>query len=297
MRFQRQGFDITFQYPVTLKEANDLAFGSTAGSADSARDGVGISQANVILVSRYDLHRPVTAGNVAGVKAEVDGVIKSLAGKPVPGTARTTAVCRAMRTRCRSARRPAGSAACSSCSTRRSSTSSIVSRLRRHASNWTAPATRRSKRFGVLHSCFEWVIHVRRGRCYVQGMVRRSTPLLAALVLATALAVGGCGGGGGGDKTFDNENIGITFKYSPRFHPITDIDFGQTAGANAAAQSGVALDKVNALIVSRYDLNVNIDKANLSKFKSEVDNVISRLAGHRVSGKEVEYGGFRGTST
>jgi hypothetical protein len=123
-------------------------------------------------------------------------------------------------------------------------------------------------------------------------MVRRSTPLLAALVLATALA--GCGGGSGGDKTFDNENIGITFKYSPRFHPITDINFGQTAGANAAAQSGVALDMVNALIVSRYDLNVNIDKANLPKFKSEVDNVISRLAGHRVSGKEVEYGGFPG---
>ena len=114
----------------------------------------------------------------------------------------------------------------------------------------------------------------------------RSTPLLAGLALSAALAVAGCGGGGGsGDKTFDNENIGITFKYSPRFHPITEIDFGHTAGAKAAAQSGVALDKVNALIVSRYDLNVNIDKDNLSKFKGEVDNVISRLAGHRVSGQ------------
>ena len=123
----------------------------------------------------------------------------------------------------------------------------------------------------------------------------RSSPLLAGLALSAALAVAGCGGGGGsGDKTFDNENIGITFKYSPRFHPITEIDFGHTAGAKAAAQSGVALDKVNALIVSRYDLNVNIDKDNLSKFKGEVDNVISRLAGHRVSGQQVEYGGFPG---
>ena len=122
-------------------------------------------------------------------------------------------------------------------------------------------------------------------------MVRRSRPLLAGLALSAALAVAGCGGDGG-DKTFDNENIGITFKYSPRFHPITEIDFGHTAGAKAAAQSGVALDKVNALIVSRYDLNVKIDKDNLSKFKGEVDNVISRLAGHRVSGQEVEYGGF-----
>ncbi len=84
-RFQRRGFDITFQYPATLKEADDLIFGSTAGSADSARAGVGINKANVILVSRYDLRRPVTGGNVAGVETEVDGVIKSLAGKPVRG--------------------------------------------------------------------------------------------------------------------------------------------------------------------------------------------------------------------
>jgi hypothetical protein len=39
----------------------------------------------VILVSRYDLRRPVTAANVGGVKAEVDGVIAGLAGKHVPG--------------------------------------------------------------------------------------------------------------------------------------------------------------------------------------------------------------------
>ena len=84
-RFQRRGFDITFQYPATLKEADDLIFGSTAGSSDSARAGVGINKANVILVSRYDLRRPVTADNVAAVQAEVDGVIRSLAGKPVRG--------------------------------------------------------------------------------------------------------------------------------------------------------------------------------------------------------------------
>jgi len=124
-------------------------------------------------------------------------------------------------------------------------------------------------------------------------MVRRSALFLAGLSLAAALAVAGCGGGGG-DKTFDNKNIGITFKYSPSFHPITNINFGQSAGAKAAAQSGVAIDKVNALIISRYDLNVNIDKDNLSKFKSEVDNVISQLAGRRVSGQEVEYGGLPG---
>lgn len=51
-QFQRQGFEITFRYPASLKEADDLIFGSTAGSADAARAGVGINKANVILVSR-----------------------------------------------------------------------------------------------------------------------------------------------------------------------------------------------------------------------------------------------------
>ena len=39
----------------------------------------------MILVSRYELRRPVTTANVDGVKAEVDGVIEDLAGKRVPG--------------------------------------------------------------------------------------------------------------------------------------------------------------------------------------------------------------------
>jgi hypothetical protein len=85
VQFQRQGFDITFRYPASLQEADDLVFGSTAGSADAARAGVGINKANVILVSRYDLRRPVTAANVAGVKPEVDRVIASLAQTPVAG--------------------------------------------------------------------------------------------------------------------------------------------------------------------------------------------------------------------
>jgi hypothetical protein len=83
--FQRQGFDITFTYPGTLKEADDLMFGGMAGAADTGRAGVGINKANVILVNRYDLRRPVTDKNVDAVKWEVDSVIKSLAGRVVAG--------------------------------------------------------------------------------------------------------------------------------------------------------------------------------------------------------------------
>jgi hypothetical protein len=63
-QFRRHGFGITFRYPASLTEADDLIFGSIAGNADSARAGVGINKANVILASRYDLRRPVITANV-----------------------------------------------------------------------------------------------------------------------------------------------------------------------------------------------------------------------------------------
>jgi hypothetical protein len=83
--FKRRGFGITFTYPAYLWDSPELDFGGTAGAADTARAGIGINKANVILVNRYDLRRAVTQENLAGVKWEVDGVIKSLAGRPVPG--------------------------------------------------------------------------------------------------------------------------------------------------------------------------------------------------------------------
>jgi hypothetical protein len=85
VRFQRQGFDITFTYPPTLRKADDLLFGGTAGPSDTGRAGVGINKANVILVNRYDLRRPVTDRNVASVKWEIDRMVKSLAGRTVAG--------------------------------------------------------------------------------------------------------------------------------------------------------------------------------------------------------------------
>jgi hypothetical protein len=84
-RFEQHGFEITFRYPQSLKNADDLILGATVGAADTARAGVGIDRDNVILVTRYDLRRPVTETNVATVRAEVDGVIKGLAGHEVAG--------------------------------------------------------------------------------------------------------------------------------------------------------------------------------------------------------------------
>ena len=83
--FNQTGFDITFDYPSDLTETTELKFGTTAGSTDAARAAVGIDRDNMILVSRYDLRRPVTTANVGAVKPEVDGVIRQLAGSPMDG--------------------------------------------------------------------------------------------------------------------------------------------------------------------------------------------------------------------
>jgi hypothetical protein len=102
--FRQSGFDITFDYPKDLIQTTQLKFGTRAGSADAARAAVGIDRDNMILVSRYDLRRPVTTANVGAVKPEVDGVIRQLAGShgrrphrrrrpprlPVPGPAAGT---------------------------------------------------------------------------------------------------------------------------------------------------------------------------------------------------------------
>lgn len=84
-RFEEHGFAITFRYPAALKQVDDLILGSRAGAADTARAGIGLDRHNVILVTRYDLRRAVTDANVAAVRAEVDGVIESLAGRRVDG--------------------------------------------------------------------------------------------------------------------------------------------------------------------------------------------------------------------
>lgn len=120
----------------------------------------------------------------------------------------------------------------------------------------------------------------------------RRTALLLVGVLALVFGATACGGGG--DKTFNANGIGVTFKYPSSFKPIKNFTFAQSAGAKARARGGVSVDSANAIIVSRYDLKVAITKDNLAAIKGEADNVISQLAGKRVSGREVDYGGLPG---
>jgi hypothetical protein len=83
--FEEDGFEITFEYPGEFEEVDDIRVSSTAGSASTERAGVGLDEHNLLIVSRFDLRREVTAENVEGVKAELDSVVGQAAGRELDG--------------------------------------------------------------------------------------------------------------------------------------------------------------------------------------------------------------------
>jgi len=121
--------------------------------------------------------------------------------------------------------------------------------------------------------------------------MRRVLLILAAASLL--LGVAACGGGGGSGR-YEETGLNITFPIPGGFHIAHDLTIAKTAGANAVDQAAVAIDADNLIIVQRYNLNVSITSENLSNFKGDVDKVIGNLAGKKVSGHEVEYGGLPG---
>ena len=83
--FEARGIGITFTYPSSSKPATDISFARRAGASAAARAGVALDKNNLIVVSRCDLKRAITAANLPRFKGEVDTVIGQLAGKPVSG--------------------------------------------------------------------------------------------------------------------------------------------------------------------------------------------------------------------
>ena len=118
---------------------------------------------------------------------------------------------------------------------------------------------------------------------------------LAALSLTLIAATAACGGGGGdGTETFEEEGFPFTFEYPGSLEDVTDVSFSSTVGGAAQDNKGVALDDDNAIVVSRYDLNVAVTAQNVEQVKAELDEVMSQASGMDVSGKQVEIGGFPG---
>lgn len=112
---------------------------------------------------------------------------------------------------------------------------------------------------------------------------------------AAALVPGAAGcGGSGGDRSFDERGFGITFTYPSAFEKTAKVSFSRSAGGAAVARAAVALDRDNAIIVTRYSLRRSVTKDTLARYRREVDGVVGQLAGKPVSGRRVEYGGLPG---
>lgn len=121
--------------------------------------------------------------------------------------------------------------------------------------------------------------------------MRRALVILLGIAALT-LGASACGNGGGG--RYEETGLDITFKIPGGFHVAHDLRISKSAGAGPADRAAVGIDQDNLIIVSRYNLKATITATTLSKFKGEVDNVITSLAGKKVSGHEVTYGNLPG---
>jgi hypothetical protein len=89
-RFDENGFDITFEYPEEMNEADNVRIASGAGSSAKATAGIGYGEKNtkdVIIVQRYDLNVAIKPGNLKRAKAELDPLVAQISpGAPAGET-------------------------------------------------------------------------------------------------------------------------------------------------------------------------------------------------------------------
>lgn len=106
-------------------------------------------------------------------------------------------------------------------------------------------------------------------------------------MLALAL-LAGCGGSDGPEQ-FDEDGFGITFEYPGDFERTEDVDIAQSAGQ---AQKTVALaqSEDNAIFVQRYALNRAVTAKDADAIRSELDQVLARLASTDVKGRQIDVG-------
>ncbi len=122
----------------------------------------------------------------------------------------------------------------------------------------------------------------------------RRLSLLSALL---CLAVAGCGSSDeGGSKpeteTFAEDGFEITFDYPAEMQLRDDVSLEQSAGSEAAETVALAFDEDDAIVVQRFDLNIEITEDNVDEAKAELDGVISQLDPNAGSGKDISLEGF-----
>ena len=113
---------------------------------------------------------------------------------------------------------------------------------------------------------------------------------LALLLACMALLAAGCGDDDGGTDTFEDQKLGVTFEYPADFDEIEDVDFKRSLGGDAVAQGGVGLDESNAILVTRYKLNIKVGPEELDTAAKEIDALIEQVV-PGAKGKRTEVAG------
>jgi len=113
------------------------------------------------------------------------------------------------------------------------------------------------------------------------------------VVVSLVLGLAGCVSIGFGNyKTFDEDGIGITFKYPEEFE-ITVQDVSPEI-ESAVAGRYVALDDRNHLDVIMYRLDRPVTNDDLPAMKARFDRDMSKATGVAVNSRPMEAGGFEG---
>jgi hypothetical protein len=113
---------------------------------------------------------------------------------------------------------------------------------------------------------------------------------LAALALVACALTLGAGCGSDEPKTFDEDGFAITFEYPGNFERTTDVKTERGVG-DAEESVALATSEDNAIFVQRYGLNRTVTPELADAVKTELDGVLSRLAGTEVSGRRIDIGG------
>jgi hypothetical protein len=131
---------------------------------------------------------------------------------------------------------------------------------------------------------------------------------LSLVLLLLSLAFAGCGGDDSGDDgdggsgsgasaetaSFDADGFDITFDYPEDMDLREEVTVNESAGAEATETVALAFDEDDAIVVQRFDLNIEITDENLAMAKTELDGVIAQIDPEAGSGEPVDVGGFPG---
>jgi hypothetical protein len=110
-------------------------------------------------------------------------------------------------------------------------------------------------------------------------------PLLACAIVLPAAC------GSDEPKMFDEDGFAITFEYPGDFERTTDVNAERGQGRPEESVA-LAMSEDNAIFVQRYGLGRPVTAADAGVVKRELDRVLSRLAGMKVSGERIDAGGM-----